>query len=130
MSGFDDQGRAVSYTLADGVLGSMLFSVDPDCPACVRMLPFVDSLQRVSGCHVRSVGLFLGPRSRLAEFIEQHSLGFPVLYGASSALFTFLPLTRSPVIVVVDRRGAVAGTWEGFLDSEERAELRRMVSGC
>ena len=128
--GSDGQGRSLSYNVADGQRGTVLFSIDPDCSTCLRMLPFVDSLQPVSRCHFRFVGLFLGPGPRLKEFLRGHPLDFPMIQGASSPLFTFLPLAESPVIVAIKADGSVAGTWEGVLDSLKRANVRRLVAEC
>lgn len=128
--GSNGQGKPVSFDIADGRRGTVLFSVDPNCPACLSMLPFVDSLQTVSRCHLRSVGLFLGSGRALKEFLRGNHVDFPMIQGASSHLFDFLPLAESPVIVAIEPDGSVAGIWEGRLDSQKRANVRRLVSGC
>ncbi|MGH7540065.1 MAG: hypothetical protein ACRELC_03595 [Gemmatimonadota bacterium] len=57
-------------------------------------------------------------------------LSFPILEQATGKFWAFLPLARSPVLVIVAAGGTILGTWEGVLGRDARDEVRRSLKAC
>lgn len=123
-------GSERTFKVGDGKQSTILFSIDPDCPACEAMLPFVDSISQRSECPAQVIGLVIEEGHDMAGFVARHSIEYPVLREASGALWDFLPLGRSPVVAVVSRNGAVRGWWTGVLPEGERRAVRDAVDSC
>lgn len=74
--------------------------LSPECNACTRILPFLDSLEASFPGAV--VGVTFGvPESDVREYVTRASLTFPVIRSPSGELARLLPRHATPVFVLV-----------------------------
>jgi len=99
------------------------------CPPCLKEIPeFVRFQERYGSQGLQFVGLAIDSPSRVAAFVSQHGVNYPILIAQSEGL----ELSRRagnrlgalPFTVVVDRNGRAAVVELGILDE---AKLNRIV---
>ncbi|MGC3996663.1 MAG: TlpA disulfide reductase family protein [Anaeromyxobacter sp.] len=90
------------------------------CEPCQKQLPALDRLAKAYAGQVefRAVS-FDVTRPALDAFLQDHGVGFPVLWApGGEGLATPLGVARLPTTVVVDRAGVVRWVHEGYQHSD------------
>lgn len=101
----------------------VMYSVDPECPACIENLPFIESLHRQGPCGTGVVGVAVDGWQELEAFRQAHRVTIPVLRHASGDVWQIFPIATSPATIVVGPRGAVQGWWVGALTAAAKGEM-------
>lgn len=126
LSGWDTDSTPFSLNLAQLRHPVLLFTVDPQCAACARMLPIVDSIQR-EGCILQVVGVGLRSRISLQDLKRERSLSFPLILGVPGSTWELFPFEIVPAMVLVGPQGRLLGSWTGVLSPAQLAELRSLA---
>lgn len=91
------------------------------CPPCLKEIPeFVRLQQRYGDQGVQFLGLAIDDRTRVASFVAQHGMNYPVLMAEKEGL----ELARNagnrlgalPFTVIIDKHGRTAKVELGVLD--------------
>ncbi len=104
------------------------------CDPCREQLPALDRLSRAyadAGLSVYAVS-FDEDRGQLQAFLEQHPVGFSMLWDKGGArLAETLDIDRLPTTLVLDRRGVVRFAHVGYDESERErleGEVKRLLA--
>lgn len=131
MAGMTLASEAVHIQLNSLERPTMFFTVDPDCPACIRTLPFVQEMFALQECRPDVIGVAVDGFAVLPQFQQDHSVEFPIIEEVSSDIRQLLPFTTSPAIVAVAPGGKLLGWWLGELSFADQQQVRDKVeSSC
>lgn len=108
-----------AFRAAD-VADGLYYITDPDCQASVRDLPFLNRLSTQFPGLV--IALSPGGQERLAGFIRDHNLGFPVIGSPQSFLLELLPRGVTPVTAIVSN-GRITTFIEGSLSDDDKVSV-------
>jgi peroxiredoxin len=106
----------------------LLYSIDPDCPACLSTLPFIQDLDTGRLCNVRVLGIGVNKMDTLDEFAKREHVGFPILRNSDGDAWRLFPLSASPATILIAPRGRVYGWWIGALSTAQQAEIRTLLA--
>jgi peroxiredoxin len=99
-----------------------------DCGTCVLQMPAVQKLYeqyRDNGLQVLGINIDRNPR-KAREMVEKLELAYPVLFDAERSVSREYKLNALPVVVVIDRDGAIRYTHSKYR-SADRHEYRREI---
>jgi peroxiredoxin len=99
-----------------------------DCGTCVLQMPAVQKLYeqyRDNGLQVLGINIDRNPR-KAWEMVEKLDLTYPVLFDAEKSVSREYKLNALPVVVVIDRSGAIRYTHSKYR-SADRHEYRREI---
>ncbi len=84
---------------------------------------------REQGLAILAINL-VESRARVAPWVREHGLTFPVLLDESGAVAGAYRVRATPTVVLVDRRGQLVGRTVGARewDSEGRALIRALLA--
>lgn len=94
------------------------------CPPCLKEIPeFVRMQQRFGDQGVQFLGLAIDDRAKVASFVAQHGMNYPVLIAEKEGL----TLARNagnrlgglPFTVIIDKHGRTARVELGVLDEKK-----------
>jgi peroxiredoxin len=109
-------------TLSYGGKATVLYVFTPSCPWCRRNLPNVKQLFAARQAQFRFVGLALDD-TKLAEYVAQHQLPFPVYKGISGETMKRYRLGGVPQTIVIGEQGRILASWSGAYSGETEADV-------
>jgi peroxiredoxin len=109
-------------TLSYGEKATVLYVFTTSCPWCRRNLPNVKELFAAKQSQFRFVGLALDD-TKLAEYVAEHRLPFPVYKGASGDARQLYRLGAVPQTIVIGESGRVLASWSGAYSGETEEEV-------
>lgn len=114
LEGTDQYGNSHRIAAAEVSAPMLLYSIDPDCPACIQTLPAIRSFAHSQSC-VSTIGVAVDKLPQVPEFLESRDVDFPVLLEASGSLWTLLDLTTSPTVALIGPAGRLHWISRGTL---------------
>lgn len=105
-------GQTVKIGGADGAT-TVLYFFSTQCPYCRASLPQV---HRIADSGVRLLGIALRPYDEVDAYAKKHKLDFPIASDRSGEISDRYGVKATPLLLVVDGKGAVAFKHVGQLD--------------
>jgi peroxiredoxin len=92
------------------------------CTSCVQSFPFLSDLDRAYAARgLKIIGVNMDQRpADAARFLEQHPAGFDIAQSPNGACAKAFGVKAMPSSFVIDRRGLVRETHQGFRPGEAR----------
>lgn len=87
------------------------------CPPCVKEMPYLDAIGRSRDLAVLGVNMN-EPRDRVAAFVEESGVGFPILLDPDDTVKIMYEARALPRTVIVAPDGTVAGVVLGAVSEE------------
>lgn len=128
IEGEDLDSKRIRVRLGSSNAPIILYSIDPDCPACLATLPFINELAIEGPCNVRVLGIGVNGWSRLDSLSRSHELRFPILRSSGGEAWELFPIAASPSTVLIMPNGRLHGWWLGAIEREERVSIKKMLS--
>lgn len=101
------------------------------CPLCEELQPQLDRIRAERGDDLAMVAIAVAvnqnPR-RIKRHLEQHALGFPLLYDARGEAVRALKAATTSIVVLLDAEGRVAYTGVGP-DQDLVAAVESLLGG-
>ena len=105
------------------------------CAPCLEEMPAFETLYRryrSQGLTVIAVSLDKGETSKVAKFVDEHSLTFPVLLDLDGIAERIYPSFTIPFTYVIDKKGRIAARVDGaknWSSNETFAALDILIKG-
>ncbi len=102
------------------------------CPPCRAEMPGIEAVyeaKRADGFTVVGISTDEKPRPKVAEFLRDHGIAYPVAMATSEAVAAFGGVSSLPTSYLIDRRGRVRYTVRGmFAGPALRAAVDRLLA--
>jgi len=103
----------------------VIFMLNNNCAACLRALPFVQSLSENVACDIDVVALNTNPAAGVLDSPPRvDSLSYAVWTSFSGEVVRALPTDASPATVVIGLDGRIGGIWVGEHNDRVRTAVR------
>lgn len=93
------------------------------CTACREAFPRLNGIQKEYGAKnlaVIGVDLDKAPAARVVSFAQRAGIAYPSVLDPDNAVAELYSIKGIPTLCVIDKQGAIAGTFRGFSAAEEK----------
>lgn len=113
-----DTGGTTTWDALTGAAGTVLVTLDPECPFCQGYAPVIDSLARASSSHgIRFTGVYcsayIRPDSAM-RFAEEAGFDFPQVMDPDCRIANALHARVTPECFLLDAQGSLI--YHGAID--------------
>lgn len=111
------EGKEISYARdLEGKKPVCLIFWTTWCPHCQKELPLVEKLYKEFGENIEFIGINLGFKEKIAEFVKKYHITLPIAYDEGDRIATAFG-AKIQTNILIDKKGVIIYDERGFQDA-------------